>query len=148
MSIMKKLSSLLLSLLITVTVLGQTSEQDAVKQVVQSAYVDGIQNNGEIEAIRQGFHPSFNMLRLMDNEIKPYSISEWVAAIEKRRAEAKPGATLVKTEAKFLSIDVTGNAAVVKLELHREGKLIFTDYLSLYKFNEGWRIVSKSYFRH
>ncbi|MFU8844570.1 MAG: nuclear transport factor 2 family protein [Bacteroidales bacterium] len=25
---------------------------------------------------------------------------------------------------------------------------MFTDYLSLYKFEEGWKIVSKIFFRH
>lgn len=40
-------------------------------------------------------------------------------------------------------IDITGNAAIAKVELYQEGNKIFTDYLSLYKFKEGWRIVSK-----
>jgi hypothetical protein len=127
---------------------AQNAEEDAVKQVVTSAYVEGIQNNGKIEDIRKGFHPSFNMLRLTDNEIKPFPIEEWIAAIEKRKAEAKPTDKVVRTEAKFLFVDITGNAATVKLELSREGKKTFTDYIVLYKFAEGWRIVSKTYFRH
>lgn len=45
-------------------------------------------------------------------------------------------------------IEVVGNAAVAKVELYREDKKIFTDFLSLYKFEEGWRIVSKIYHRH
>lgn len=127
---------------------GQNSDEDAVKQVVTSAYVEGIQNNGKTEDIRKGFHPTFNMLRLTDNDIKPLPIEEWIAAIEKRKAEAKPTDKVVRTEAKFLYVDITGNAATVKLELSREGKKIFTDYLVLYKFTEGWRIVSKTYYRH
>jgi hypothetical protein len=124
------------------------TEKELIKQVITSAYVEGIQNNGSIEDIRKGFHPGFNMLRLADNDIKPYPIEEWIAAIEKRKAEAKPDTKSVKTEAKFLSVDVTGTAATVKLELYREGKKIFTDYLMLYKFTEGWRIVSKTFYRH
>jgi Putative lumazine-binding len=112
------------------------------------AFAQGIQNNGSVEAIRKGFHPSFNMLRFTDNEIKPYPIEEWIAAIEKRKAESKPDVKTVRTEANFLSIDVTGTAASVKLELSREGKRTFTDYIVLYKFTEGWRIVSKTYYRH
>lgn len=127
---------------------AQISEQEAVKSVVTSAYVEGIQNNGSVEDIRKGFHPSFAMLRFMDNTIKPYPIEEWITAIEKRRAEAKPDAKVVRTEASFINVDVTGTAATVKLELYREGKKTFTDYLVLYKFTEGWRIVSKTYYRH
>ena len=53
-----------------------------------------------------------------------------------------------KVTAKFPIIDITGNAAMVKLEYYKGGNHVFTDYLSLYKFEEGWKIVSKIYFRH
>jgi hypothetical protein len=145
---MKKYFLLLSAILYSTGAFAQPAEADAVKQVVTGAYVEGIQNNGSIDAIRKGFHPSFNMLRLMENDIKPYPIEEWIAAIEKRKAEAKPDTKPIRTEAKFLTVDITGNAATVKLELSREGKKTFTDYIVLYKFTEGWRIVSKTYFRH
>ena len=41
-----------------------------------------------------------------------------------------------------------GKAAIVKIELRIEGKHKYTDYLSLYKFGEGWKIVSKIYCDH
>lgn len=145
---MKQILISITAIFCSIIAIAQTSDEEAVKQVVTSAYVEGIHNNGSIEDVRKGFHQSFNMLRLMDNEIKPLPIEEWIAAIEKRRAEAKPDAKVVRTEAKFLTTDITGNAAVVKLELYREGKRTFTDYISLYKFTEGWRIVSKTYYRH
>lgn len=146
---MKKLAVILLlaGSIFRVQAQNPTPVQQAVQQVVLDAYVNGIHNGGTSEAIRKGFHPSFNMLRLMDNEIKPMPIEEWIANLEKNRA-ANPNGTVVKTDATFLSIDVTGNAAVVKLELARNGKTTFTDYISLYKFTEGWRIVSKTFHRH
>jgi hypothetical protein len=125
---------------------AQADDTEAIKQVVTTAYIEGIQNNGKTEDIRKGFHPTFTMLRLIDNEVKPYPIEEWIAAIEKRRSEG--AVSTVRTEGKFINVEITGNAAVVKLELYREGKKTFTDYLVLYKFNEGWRIVSKTYYRH
>jgi hypothetical protein len=125
---------------------AQSSEETAVKDVVNIAYVQGIHNRGNVEDIRKGFHPTFNMLRLMDNQIKPLPIEEWITNLEKSRKEST--APAVKTEGKFVNVDVTGNNAVVKLELYRENKKIFTDYLVLYKFTEGWRIVSKTFFRH
>ena len=51
-------------------------------------------------------------------------------------------------EHKLPSIDVTGGVASVKVELSREGKLVYTDYLSLIKFDSGWRIVAKVYHKH
>lgn len=142
---MKYLLSLTL-LLFTFTSFAQ-SEEEAVKQVIQTAYIDGIQNGGSIEDIRKGFHPSFTMLRNMDNTIKPLTIEEWIANIEKSKKENKTPAP-PKAEGKFINIDVTGTAAVVKLELYRGGKQTFTDYLVLSKFADGWKIISKSFYRH
>jgi len=136
---------LFLFAMVSLPTLAQT-DVEAVKAVITSAYVEGIQNRGNVDDIRKGFHPSFTMLRLIDNEIKPYPIEEWIASIEKAKQTSAYPTT--RTEAKFISVDVTDKAAVVKLELYRENKKTFTDYLSLYKFNEGWRIVSKIYNRH
>lgn len=127
---------------------SQSDDDTAIKSVVTSAYVEGIHNRGNVDDIRKGFHPSFNMLRLNNNDIKPLPIEEWIANIEKAKKENSTTAPTPRTEGKFINVDVTGNAAVVKLELVREGKKIFTDYLVLYKFTEGWRIVSKTFFRH
>jgi hypothetical protein len=122
------------------------SDEEAVKAVVTSAYIEGIQNRGNIEDVRKGFHPTFTMLRLVDNTIKPLPIEEWITNLEKSKKEATTPAP--KTEGKFLSVDITGTAAIAKLELYRDNKKVFTDYLILNKFTEGWRIISKTYFRH
>jgi hypothetical protein len=125
---------------------SQATDEASIKQVVTSAYIDGIQNRGNIDDIRKGFHPSFTMLRLMNNEIKPLPIEDWISNIEKAKANNEPAPA--KAEGKFVNVDITGTAAVVKLDLFREGKKTFTDYLVLYKFAEGWKIVSKTYYRH
>jgi hypothetical protein len=65
---------------------------------------------------------------------------------QRRKTQTEPDKE--KTTCVYKNIDITGNAAVAKIELYRSDKLIFTDYLSLYKFEEGWRVVSKIYFRH
>jgi hypothetical protein len=125
---------------------AQSADEAAIKSIITSAYIEGIQNNGNIDDIRNGFHPSFSMLRLIDNEVKPFAIEEWITAIEKRKKEGNVSS--VRTEGKFITVDITGSVAIVKLELYRQGKKTFTDYLVLYKFNEGWKIVSKTYYRH
>jgi hypothetical protein len=127
----------------------QNPEQDIkdIKQVIQSAYVDGIQNNGEIEAIEKGFHPGFEMLIKQDNLLNKLAIYNWLQSIKRRKADPA-SADRPEITCKFLNIDVTGDAAVVKLELHREGELLFTDYISLYRFDNGWKIVSKLFHRH
>jgi hypothetical protein len=143
---MKKiLSAFVFSILFFQGFVFAQGEEEAVKQVVSSAYIEGIQNRGDVAAIRKGFHPSFNMLRLVDNAIVPVAIEDWITTLEKNKAQNTP---LIKTTGKFINVDITGNAAVVKLELYREEKKVFTDYIALYKFTEGWRIVSKTFHRH
>lgn len=141
---MKKLL-VLVATTFSVATFAQTDEE-LVKNTVNKAYVGAIHNGGPIADIRVGFHPSFNMLRLVDNEVKPLPIEEWIASIEKSRSQNTTAP--VKTTPNFISVTVAGNSANVVLELLRDGKKVFTDHLLLYKFNEGWRIVSKTYYRH
>lgn len=141
---MRLLALIFLSTIFNISI--AQSDEEAIQSVITSAYIDGIHNRGNIEDIRKGFHPSFNMLRMVNNEIKPLPIEEWIASIEKAKKENTPPVS--QTDGKFIDIDITGNAAVVKLDLFRDTRKIFTDYLVLYKFSEGWRIVSKTFYRH
>ena len=121
------------------------SDEDAIKALIQSAYVDGLQNLDDLAKTKAGYHSDFVLLGLRDGKLTRLPIAEWMASAEKRKAEGvKPPLTVCK----FVTIDVTGSAASVKLELHQNDKRIFTDYLSLYKFPDGWRIVGKIYYRH
>ena len=138
---------LLVALLLALSPIINAQEEQDVKQVVTTAYIEGIHNGGPIDNIRKGFHPSFNMLRFADNQVKPLGIEEWIKNIEANRAK-EPTTPAVKTEGKFITVTVAGTSANVVLELYRDGKKIFTDNLLLYKFAEGWRIVSKTFYRH
>jgi len=143
---MKRFNLFLLFFLLASKIFAQQSDEESIKQVIITSYIDGIQNRGSSEDIRKGFHPSFHMLRLVDNDIKPLSIEEWITNIENSKAKNEPAQP--KAEGKFINIDITGTAAVVKLDLYRSGKRTFTDYLVLYKFTEGWKIVSKTFYRY
>ncbi|HCV14713.1 MAG TPA: hypothetical protein DF637_00025 [Rikenellaceae bacterium] len=144
---MKKMFLLNVLLIMTVTLFGQTDE-DLIKKTITDSYVIGIHNGGTIEAINKGFHPGFELLGIGQdgNIMTKLPIYTWTENI--RQAKEAGRVPSVKTECKFLNIDITGNAAMAKIELHREGKLIFTDYLFLYKFKDSWKIVNKIYFRH
>lgn len=136
------------SLMLLALGLSAQSDPELIKKVISDAYVGGLQNAGPLEDIDKGFHPCFQLIGIGQDgsTVSLLPIYNWrEMARQAREAGKKPP---VKTECNFVSVDVTGNAAVAKIELLREGKKIYTDYLSLYKFNEGWRIVSKIYFRH
>jgi putative lumazine-binding protein len=122
------------------------ADVDAVKAVVRSAYVEGVHARPDAALMRAGFHPSFRMLVLKDGALTPVTLDEWAGRIEK--GAAGTSAPRPEIRADFTSVDVTRDAAVVRLELFRGGKHAFTDYLSLYRFPDGWKIVSKTFQAH
>lgn len=125
------------------------TEEDQIKQVIDKAYVQGIHNLGDPAWIEKGFHPCFVLLSMADNglTVNLLPIYTWKETTRLNK-EKNPQGPAVKTECKYLMIDITGNAAIAKIQLLREGKLIFTDYLHLYKFMDGWKIVGKIFHRH
>lgn len=128
---------------------AQESDEDAIKKVIQEAYVDGLQNKGDLQKTKDGFHPDFNLLGLKNDELTKLPIDKWIGYAEKSKEQnpaPPPADKLVSVE--FVNIDITGSAACAKIELYQNEKKIYTDYLSLYKFSDGWKIVSKIYYRH
>jgi hypothetical protein len=144
---MTKTTLMLFLLLVSTLTFGQTkTEGDSIKAVIEKAYIDGIHNGGPIEEVRKGFHPVFKMLSLVNNDISQLTLEDWIIRIENGRKQ-NVGNPTVKAECEYLSITTSGNAATVVLNLFKNKKKIFTDHMILYKFSEGWRIVSKAYYR-
>ncbi len=144
----KTLILLLLSAISTLNLLSITqSDREQIKKVINEAYIDGIQNWGDPEVIRQGFVPEFVMLMLIDNEISKMPLETWIERGQKQLAE-NPEGPPNPASVKYLDFDIVGTAAMVKLEIYREGRRQFTDYLALYKFDEGWKIAGKTFYRH
>ena len=145
---MKKSFTLLIIALLSVALMAQekAGDKEQILKTIEKAYVQGIQNLKSIENIEKGFHPGFNLLGVdQNNHLTKFPIYTWYDYVKRRSAAGeKPE---VETTAKYPMVDITGNAAVVKVELYREEKIVFTDYLSLYRFEEGWRIVAKIYHR-
>jgi ketosteroid isomerase-like protein len=122
------------------------ADRAAVEAVVKTAYVDGVHAKGDPALMRQGFHPDFRMLTLRGGAMTPVTLEEWIARLEKGNHERTGPRPEIRHE--FTHVDVTGDAASVRLELYRDGKHTFTDYLSLYRFPDGWKIVSKIFHLH
>ncbi len=122
-------------------------EKAAIRKVIDESYVKGVHIDRNAKAIRKGFHPEFNMFLFRDGAVTKWSIDHWIDVVEKERKNA-PSPPEREITHEFTMIDVTGNAAVARVEIYRDGKRTFTDYLSLYKLKEGWKIVGKIYYRH
>lgn len=126
---------------------GNEKDVALIKKTIQTAYVEGLQNEGDTVKINSGFHPGFELLIPgKDGELKKYPLSLWKANIKNDLASGNlPRKADKMVSVKFLLVDVTGNAAVAKFEFLVGGKLTFVDYQFLYKFGNDWKIVSKIY---
>lgn len=148
---MRTITLMLITAFITLTSLAQEvdKEKEAIKKVIQTAYVEGLQNEGDLDKIDSGIHPGFNLLGIGEkNEMWKLAIADWKKKTEKRKADgAFPKEGVDKVSVKFLSVDVTGTAAVAKIEFYVGQEKKYIDYISLYKFEDGWKMVNKIYFK-
>ena len=117
-----------------------------IEKLVVASYVHGAFNEQNTDAMRDGFHPVFKIHGVADGALREYPIDDWIGAINDRKA--KPGYQQENWTHEFPIVDVTGDAAIVKVELFQDGKHVYTDYLSLLKFADGWKITDKVYHRH
>ena len=116
--------------------------REAIRSIVEEAYIRGIHTTQDEATVRAGFHQDFAMLVLQDDTMLKVGLDEWFERVEALKADS-PELWKAETRGDFLLIDVSGTAAVVKLDVYKGETFFSTDYMLLYKFEKGWRIVSK-----
>lgn len=120
-----------------------------IQALIETSYINGAFNALDTKAMREGFHPEFRIHGVQkDGGLQKLPIDEWIAGIEKRKASPAFDPAKERWEHRFEIIDVTGSAAVAKIELFKDSKHVYTDYLSLLKLASGWKITDKVYHRH
>ncbi|MCD4693707.1 MAG: nuclear transport factor 2 family protein [Calditrichales bacterium] len=117
-------------------------EKVAIKKVIDDAYIKGIHGNQDEKIVKSGFHRDFAMLVKENGNIKKVTVDLWLANIKKDKAK-NPDRYNVETTCNYELIDVTENAAIAKLQVYKDSKHFSTDYMLLYKYKDGWKIVSK-----
>jgi hypothetical protein len=120
----------------------ENTETQAIRQVIEKAYIQGIHGNQDKGTVRSGFHEDFAMLVLTDGVMEKVSVEDWLRRIERMKAD-NPDLWSAETTHSFQLIDVAGYAAVAKLDVYKGETHFSTDYMLLYKFEDGWKIVSK-----
>ena len=121
--------------------------KQAIEKTIKDAYVDGIQNNQDIPAIRKGFHPDFTMLYVKEGKLVKVTLAQWVERIEASKAKKSDKPRPLTTH-KIRHIDVEGHSAIASLDIFKDGKHVYTDHMALYHFEDGWKIVSKTFYVH
>ena len=120
----------------------KSSDREAIRQVIEEAYIRGIHETQDEDLVRAGFHPDFTMLVQQEDRMVKVGLDEWFVRIEELKQQS-PELWAAGAVPEFHIIDGTGNAAAVKLDVFRGETHFSTDYMLLYKFEEGWKIVSK-----
>lgn len=122
---------------------GDEADAEAIREVIQSAYIAGLHLNGSREDIRAGFHPSFVMTVLRGGETSQVAIEDWIGGLPEDGVAVDRVVT-----AEIPVVDRTGDTAVARIEVTIDGEHTYTDYMGLYRFPEGWRIVNKIFQTH
>lgn len=130
-----------------------SGEREAIVRVVTDAYVDGVHNFRDPAAMRRGFHPDFEMFLLRDGKLVKVPLAKWIEANGSAQSQ---GAT-AQADSRCAARD-DGELRCRRCHGHHrylQGRNLagrqaasFTDYLALYKFDDGWKIVAKSFFSH
>jgi Putative lumazine-binding len=144
-----RIAVLLTLVFIAVLAFAQAPDDNAaIKDVVDRAYVQGVHVDADPEKMRGGMHDSFVMLVRNGDAVTSLTRDAWIARLEASKAQAKPDAKKPEIKAEIDVLDSSGDSAVARVKLFRDGKQVFTDYISLYRFESGWKLVGKVFHRH
>ncbi|MFC2078394.1 nuclear transport factor 2 family protein [Candidatus Bipolaricaulota bacterium] len=124
-----------------------SQNRQQIEQIIEKAYIEGIHIRPNLETVLSGFHPDFRMLVRRDAELLKVSPEEFVAMVVKAR-ETNPEAFAETVSFEIPLVEVTGDAAIAQVKLSRGGRHLFTDYLSLYRMDGRWQVVSKIFHSH
>lgn len=123
-------------------------EEQKIKKLIEEGYLNGALNEMNTEKMTEAYHPDFAIFFSEGNQLKKLPLQDWKAMVEDYKQSEMSRSGLRDMTYSFEEINITDKAAVVKLKLYRNGELIFTDYLSLLMFDDGWKIVAKIYNEH
>lgn len=112
-----------------------SGEEPAVRLTVET-YLHGLKFN-DVESLRKVFHPDAKLLFGRKNgELGALTQEQWYKGFAASAGKEEKG------ELRIAAMDITGTAAEVKVvEIYETS--IYTDYISLLKLADGWKIVNK-----
>jgi hypothetical protein len=113
----------------------RTAEETAVRATVET-YLHGLKFN-DVDSFKKAFYPEAKLFFVRKNgELGELMQENWYKGFAASARKEEKG------ELRIESVDNTGKAASVKvLEVHPDST--YTDYVSLLKLPQGWKIVNK-----
>jgi hypothetical protein len=113
---------------------------DAIEKVVWT-YLDGLYE-GDTGKLGKAFHEVSHLYSMDKGGVADLPREKWFELVKGRPSAKARG---LKRTDRIVSIDLSGpETAFVKLECSMHPRY-FTDYLTLLKLENGWRVVSKTF---
>ncbi|MFC7358369.1 nuclear transport factor 2 family protein [Jejudonia soesokkakensis] len=112
-----------------------TTDLEAITATLND-YIDGT-SNGEIDRLKQAFHPDFNLYTVVADTLRIRNGAEYISYFKEGEKNNRKG--------KILAIDHENYAATAKVEIEIPDRAVYIDYFLLLKYRGAWKIVHKSY---
>lgn len=127
----------LVALLVVVNLSAVASPvEEAAVRAAAGHYLKG-HATGSADEFRAAFHPELKLFWVKDGQLAQRTGADYIAG-----APGKPADDEAQRKRRIASVDITGDAAVVKVELDYP-KALITDYLSMLKIGGEWKVVNK-----
>jgi hypothetical protein len=118
---------------------GPRQDDEALVRRALEHYFQG-HATGDGAHFRAAFHPEGRVVSVRDGKLATMTVEEYVG----RAATGRPAADEARRRRRIETIDITNNTAVAKLVLDYP-EVRFTDYMTLLKVGDEWRIISKAF---
>lgn len=139
---MKKVMLLFVTLVVAflavwLPVRAQNKEEAAVRETIEH-YFRG-HASGDGEHFKKAFHLEAKLFWIRDGKLSQRTASDYIAG-----GRGTPAPDEAQRKRRIASLDITGNAAIVKVVLDYPDANI-TDYMSLLKIEGEWKIINKTF---
>ena len=142
---MKTLAVLFVVMLGVVGVMRMTTysapsqAETAAARVPLENYIQG-HATGNGDFMRKAFHTEAKVMAFRDGKLTNMTSEEFAS-----RFNGKPAADEAQRKRRIESVEITGNAGVGKIVLDYP-TVTYTDYMSLLKVGDEWKIVNKVFY--
>jgi hypothetical protein len=92
---------------------------------------------GDAAPLREAFHPDWRMMSVRDGALATRTLEQYTSGFT-----GKAPADEAQRKRSIEQVDITGNAAMVKIRLDYPAATL-TDYMLLLKIDGKWQVVSK-----
>lgn len=117
----------------------QPASDEAMVRDTIANYLHGLKFN-DVDSLKKAFLPDAKLYFIKKNgSLGQLSQAEWYDGFKASAGKEEQG------DLSIASVDITGNAAAVKVE-EDYPKSHYTDYVSLLKMNGEWKIVNKIFY--